>query len=187
MLGTFVKELNKRNISGYESLIGVPGTVGGALYMNAGAYGLEISKNLISVDVININGRTKSCTLKDISFSYRESTFSDDEILLNAIFKCKVGNKKLINENRLYASESRKQKQPLKYRSAGSIFKNPTRKLAAGLLIDKSGLKGLKIGGAQISDKHANFIINIKNAQYSEVIELIQIAKEKVLKPLDLR
>ena len=102
-----VKKATKQGIKGLESLVGVPGTVGGALYMNAGAYGLEISNNLISVDVININGRTKSYTLKDISFSYRESTFSDDEILLNAIFKCKIGNKKSINKNRLYASESR--------------------------------------------------------------------------------
>ena len=182
MLGTFVKELNKRNITGYESLIGVPGTLGGALIMNAGAYGSEISNNLISVESIDYMGNIKNYKVKSLNFAYRESSFPKNELLLNATFKCKKGNKEIINEKKINASNQRKEKQPLKYRSAGSIFKNPSPKYAAGYLIDQSGLKGLEIGGAQISTKHANFIINKNNkATYKDVIELIEIIKKKIL------
>jgi len=187
MLGTLVKELNKKNIEGYESLIGVPGTVGGALFMNAGAYGSEISNNLISVNTIDINGYKKIYSVNDLTFKYRTSSFTKNEILLNAVFKCTKGNKTLIEKNRRLASKSRKEKQPLNYRSAGSIFKNPNEKLAAGFLIDKAGLKGLTIGGAQISKKHANFIININKAKYLDVYKLIKIIKEKVLKKFNLK
>ena len=187
MLGTLVKELNKKNIKGYESLIGVPGTVGGALFMNAGAYGSEISNNLISVSAIDMNGYEKSYSSEDLTFSYRSSSFSKNEILLDAIFKCQKGNKDTIKINRKLASNSRKEKQPLNFRSAGSIFKNPNKKIAAGLLIDKAGLKGLTIGGAQVSKKHANFIININEAKYSDVFELIEIIRKKVFEEFNVK
>ena len=188
MLGTFVKELNKRNITGYESLIGVPGTSGGAIIMNAGAYGSEISNNLISVESIDYRGNIKNYKVKNLNFTYRGSSFSKNELLLNATFKCKKGNKKIIHTKKINASNQRKEKQPLKYRSAGSIFKNPSSEYAAGYLIDKSGLKGLQIGGAQISTKHANFIINKNNeATYKEVVELIEIIKKKVLSMFNIK
>ena len=180
MLGTLVKELNKRDITGYESLIGVPGTVGGALIMNAGAFGSEISNNFISARTITNNGIIKEYDYKKIIFSYRESSFPKNEILIDALFKCKKGNNKKINERKMASSKERKEKQPLKYRSAGSIFKNPSQKIAAGYLIDKANLKGFQIGGAQISEKHANFIINTGNASSNDVIELINIIKKKV-------
>ena len=179
MLGTFVKKLSKKNIEGYETLIGVPGTVGGALVMNAGAFGSEISNNLILVNTININGEKHQYKLKDLSFSYRQSSFKNNEILLNAIFNCNVGNKNIIERNKRTASELRKKNQPLKYRSAGSIFKNPSN-VAAGYLIDKAGLKGKQIGNAQISNKHANFILNLGNAKSTDVLELIKIIKREV-------
>ena len=180
MLGTFVKKLNNKNIAGYETLIGVPGTVGGALIMNAGAFGSEISKNLISVNAININGQKKHYKFKDINFAYRYSSFNRDDILIDALFRCQVGNKKNIEENKKKASNLRKTNQPLKYRSAGSIFKNPTSSVAAGYLIDKAGLKGTKIGDAEISNKHANFILNLGKAKSNEVLDLIKMIKEKI-------
>ena len=180
MLGTFVKKLNKHNIEGYETLIGVPGTVGGALIMNAGAFGKEISNNLISVNTIDINGNKRHYKANEIKFSYRNSTFKKDEILINALFKCKIGNKAEINRNKKNASNLRKMNQPLKFRSAGSIFKNPNQNIAAGYLIDKAGLKGMQIGDAQISNKHANFIINLGNAKSNEILELIGIIKNKI-------
>ena len=179
MLGTLVKELSKHNVTGFESLGGVPGTVGGALIMNAGAFGGEISNHLISVTSINMDGKIKKYNNIDITFSYRKSTFPNDELLIDAIFRCNKGNKDSIRNKRLAASSLRKKNQPLRYRSAGSIFKNP-KDTAAGYLIDKTGLKGKKIGGAQISEKHANFIINKENASSRDVIKLINIIEKKV-------
>ncbi len=179
MLGTLVKQLNHRDITGFESLVGVPGTVGGALMMNAGAFGAEISNNLLSVNTIDQNGNIKKYSVGDIDFSYRDSNFPTNEILINALFKCKRGNKKIIDDKKNSASKLRKKNQPLKYRSAGSIFKNP-HDVAAGYLIDQAGLKGIRIGDAEISTKHANFIINLGNAKSSDVIELIKLIKNKV-------
>tara|TARA_B100000029_G_scaffold445228_1_gene465516 strand:+ start:176 stop:1087 length:912 start_codon:yes stop_codon:yes gene_type:complete len=180
MLGTFVKELNRNNITGFESLGGVPGTVGGALIMNAGAFGGEISNHLISVTSINMNGKIKEYANTDINFSYRKSSFPKDELLVNAIFRCNKGDKNKIKEKRLESSSLRKKNQPLKYRSAGSIFKNPKNDLAAGYLIDQAGLKGKRIGDAEISTKHANFIINKGKASSNDVISLIKIIEKKV-------
>tara|TARA_Y100001970_G_scaffold294159_1_gene447694 strand:+ start:21156 stop:22082 length:927 start_codon:yes stop_codon:yes gene_type:complete len=186
MLGTLVKELNSKNIIGFESLMGVPGTVGGAIIMNAGAFGAEISNNLISVNTINIKGEVKKYLVNDINFSYRYSNFPDDEILIDAIFKCNIGDKEIIHNNKNNASTLRKKNQPLTYRSAGSIFKNPTD-VAAGYLIDKAGLKGMKIGNAQISEKHANFIVNLGGAKCNEVLELIKIIKNKIYNSYDIK
>ena len=179
MLGTLVKQLNHRYITGFESLMGVPGTVGGALMMNAGAFGSEISNNLLSVSAIDQNGNIKKYSIRDINFSYRNSDFPNNEILIDALFKCKRGNKKIIDNKKYSASKLRKENQPLKYRSAGSIFKNPSN-MAAGYLIDQAGLKGKKIGGAEISNKHANFILNIDNAKCNDVMKLIKIISNEI-------
>ena len=101
MLGTFVKEVSKRNYCGFESMVGVPGTIGGALIMNAGAYGSEISNNLVSVNTIKLNGEENTYLCNDINFSYRKSSFPKNEILLNAIFNLKKGNKDLIKKIKL--------------------------------------------------------------------------------------
>ncbi|MBI45349.1 MAG: UDP-N-acetylenolpyruvoylglucosamine reductase [Candidatus Marinimicrobia bacterium] len=180
MLGTLVKKINQHNITGFESLGGVPGTVGGALIMNAGAFGAEISNYLISVSTINMEGKIKTYKNNDIDFAYRSSSFPKNELLVSAVFKCNKGNKNTIKNKKMDASKLRKKNQPLKYRSAGSIFKNPSQDLAAGYLIDKAGLKGKRIGGAQISEKHANFIINIDNASSNDVISLIELVKKEI-------
>ena len=179
MLSALVQEIHKKNITGFETLMGVPGTLGGALVMNAGAFGSEISNNLIFVETINILGQKKRYNVDEIDFEYRKSNFPKNEIIINALFNCKKGLKSNINDKRDIASKQRKTTQPLTYRSAGSIFKNP-KENAAGYLIDKAGLKGLQIGGAKISEKHANFIVNLGNAKSTDVLELIDVIKKKI-------
>ena len=182
MLGTMVKEAMAAEIGGLESLIGVPGTVGGALIMNAGAFGSEISKCFEEAKTMTIEGDTKSYKKGEIEFSYRHSTFPKNEILLEATFQCKRGKPAEILKDRKVASDGRKSNQPLKFRSAGSIFKNPSDSLAAGYLIDKTGLKGTERGGAAISEKHANFIVNMGDATAADVLYLIKLAKKYVAK-----
>ena len=186
MLGTMVKLALSKGYKGFESLVGVPGTVGGAIIMNAGAHGTEISELLVSSRTIKKDGTIKTYKKNDIIFSYRKSTFPKDEILLDAKFKLKSGNKKNILKRKKEVSVKRKESQPLKYRSAGSIFKNPN-KFAAGYLIDKVGLKGLRIGDAEISTKHANFIINHGKAKSEQIYKLINIMKNKVMKEFNIK
>ena len=186
MLGTMVKQATRKGFKGMESLVGVPGTVGGALYMNAGAYKDEISNRFHSALLLDKTGFEKTYNRADINFKYRYSSFPKDEILIRAIFHYEKGDVETISKNKKEASNKRKISQPLKYRSAGSIFKNPTKEFPAGYLIDKSGLKGLRIGDAEISEKHANFIINKGNAKSKDIIALINIAKDKVLKKFNI-
>ena len=181
MLGKMVKECTKRNLSGLESLIGVPGTLGGALIMNAGAFGGEISNYLEYVSVINMSGDEKKYQQKDIKFNYRNSSFSDNEILINANFKFIFSDQKTVSKNKIKASGGRKSSQPLRFRSAGSVFKNPSEG-AAGYFIDKAGLKGTKSGDAEISNVHANFFVNHGTATAKDVVRLINIARKKVYK-----
>ena len=180
MLGKMVKESMKHDLKGLENLIGVPGTLGGALMMNAGAWGGEISENLETVELLNERNEIQVLSKADIDFSYRSSSFSKDIILLSATFKLKKSPKEIIQDNFDLAKLGRKNTQPLNYRSAGSVFKNPSTKHSAGMLIDQSGLKGFSIGGAKISNKHANFFVNNGNAKADDMISLIKKAKNTV-------
>ena len=179
MLGKMVKECISRNLSGVESMIGVPGTLGGALVMNAGAFGGEISNYLKHVTVMQMDGQEKQYQPGDISFSYRHSTFPDDEIVISAEFELIQSDKETVQEKRAVASGGRKATQPLKFRSAGSVFKNP-KEGAAGYYIDQAGLKGTKVGDAEISPIHANFFVNHGKAKASDVVALIRLARETV-------
>ena len=169
-----------------ESMIGVPGTLGGALIMNAGAFGGEISNCLDIIKVMLMTGETKIYQKDDIDFSYRNSTFPKNEILLSASFNLIEKSADEIQYDRAKASKGRKDTQPLRFRSAGSVFKNPKTDLAAGYLIDKAGLKGSRIGDAEISTKHANFSINHGNAKAKDVVDLILLAKKTVLEKFDV-
>jgi len=180
MLGKMVRESMKHDLKGLENLIGVPGTLGGALMMNAGAWGGEISENLETVELLNGRNEIQVLSKADIDFSYRSSSFSKDIILLSATFKLKKSPKKIIQDNFDLAKLGRKNTQPLNYRSAGSVFKNPSTKHSAGMLIDQSGLKGFSIGGAKISNKHANFFVNNGDAKADDMISLIKKAKNTV-------
>ena len=179
MLGKMVKECIGLNLSGVESMIGVPGTLGGALVMNAGAFGGEISNCLKHVTVMKMDGQEKQYQPGDISFSYRHSTFPDDEIVISAEFELIQSDKETVQEKRAVASGGRKATQPLRFRSAGSVFKNP-KEGAAGYYIDQAGLKGTKVGDAEISPIHANFFVNHGKAKASDVVALIRLARETV-------
>jgi len=179
MLGKIVKHAVKNNLIGLENLNGVPGTLGGALIMNAGAWGGEISENLIHVEVINSKSEIQKIQKKDLNFSYRQSSFNKDDILLSAKFNLKKADKDIIKENFIEAQSGRKKSQPLNKRSAGSLFKNPKNN-SAGKLLDEAGLKGLSIGDAKISEKHANFFINDGDASSRDMLMLIKKAHKEV-------
>ena len=186
MLGKLVKECIKRNLTGMESLIGVPGTVGGALVMNAGAFGGEISNNLVNVDVMKMDGKIETLNYGDINFDYRFSTFKKDEFIILARFSFQKGDYQLIQQKRAKASKGRKSSQPLRFRSAGSVFKNPDSR-PAGYLIDQAGLKGTKIGQAEISTHHANFFINNGDAKARDIAKLIRITRKKVYEKFNIK
>ena len=179
MLGKIVKYAVKNDLIGLENLNGVPGTLGGALIMNAGAWGGEISENLVHVELINSKSEVKKIQKKDLNFSYRQSSFDKDDILLSAKFNLKKADKNIIKENFMEAQSGRKKSQPLNKRSAGSLFKNP-KNSSAGKLLDDAGLKGFSIGDAKISEKHANFFINDGNASSSDMLMLIKKAHQEV-------
>ena len=179
MLGKIVKHAVKNNLIGLENLNGVPGTLGGALIMNAGAWGGEISENLIHVEVINSKSEIQKIQKKDLNFSYRQSSFNKDDILLSAKFNLKKADKNIIKENFIEAQSGRKKSQPLNKRSAGSLFKNPKNN-SAGKLLDEAGLKGFSIGDAKISEKHANFFINDGDASSRDMLMLIKKAHKEV-------
>lgn len=179
MLGKIVKHAVKNNLIGLENLNGVPGTLGGALIMNAGAWGGEISENLIHVEVINSKSEIQKIQKKDLNFSYRQSSFNKDDILLSAKFNLKKADKDIIKENFIDAQSGRKKSQPLNKKSAGSLFKNPKNN-SAGKLLDEAGLKGFSIGDAKISEKHANFFINDGDASSRDMLMLIKKAHKEV-------
>ena len=179
MLGKIVKHAVKNNLIGLENLNGVPGTLGGALIMNAGAWGGEISENLIHVEVINLKSEIQKIQKKDLNFSYRQSSFNKDDILLSAKFNLQKADKDVIKENFIEAQSGRKKSQPLNKRSAGSLFKNPKNN-SAGKLLDEAGLKGFSIGDAKISEKHANFFINDGDASSRDMLMLIKKAHKEV-------
>ncbi len=184
-LSKLVKECIKQSLAGLETLIGIPGTLGGALIMNAGAFGNEISNYLTFIELLNSNGVVEQKPANEIEFRYRSSNFNKDDIILSAEFKLKKASENEIRKNRDQANLSRKSTQPLKFRSAGSVFKNP-KDFAAGYLIDQAGLKGKTIGGAVVSHIHANFIINQANAKADDIVQLIKIMRNTILKKYSL-
>lgn len=174
-------EIQKSGLSGFEFAYGIPGTVGGAVYMNAGAYGGEIKDCIISARYLDKSGEIKEITAEDMRLSYRKSIFQENGgIILSAVFEFEKDDKDRIQEKMNDYLSRRKEKQPLEFPSAGSVFKRPDGNFA-GTLIEKSGLKGAKIGGAKVSKKHAGFIVNTGGATGSDVKELIKKIQEKVL------
>jgi len=184
MMGSFVKKCTSKNLTGMESLIGVPGTVGGAIKMNAGAWGMEISNYIKSIRKMNLNGKITELFKEEIIFGYRNSSIKN-ELILSSKFEFKKSKKEKIDELKSKASFSRKESQPLKFRSAGSVFKNPENN-SAGYLIDKVGLKGMRVGDAEISKKHANFFLNLGNASSIDIVKLINYARKKVKDKFDI-
>ncbi len=175
----------RKGIAGYEFLAGIPGTVGGAVKMNAGAYGSEIKDVLIETTIIDEKYNLRKLTNEEQKFSYRNSIFFDKKwIIIGSKFKVEKGDISEIKERRKSIIEARREKQPLELPNAGSIFKRSDDCVPAKL-IDEAGLKGYSIGGAQISTKHAGFIVNTGNATAKDIIKLIKYTKEVIKEKYD--
>lgn len=174
-----VKLMNEE-LSGFEELSGIPGTIGGAIFMNAGAYGKEIKDINLSTRCMDYDGNIFELSNKEQEFEYRSSVFNKkDYIILETRLRLEYGKKEEIKKKMDEYLSSRKEKQPIEYPSAGSTFKRKEGVITAKL-IDECGLKGFQIGGAKVSEKHAGFIINYDNATAKDVIDLIKYVKEKV-------
>ena len=169
------------SLTGFETLHGIPGSLGGAVYMNAGAYGGEIKDVCESVTVLE-NGEIREYAARDCDFSYRHSAFEDkDAVIISARFRLKPGDPEKIRAIMRDLSDRRRAKQPLEFPSAGSTFKRPTGDFAARL-IEAAGLKGRQNGGAQVSEKHAGFLINRGGATFEDFYGLMEIVKKEVFK-----
>lgn len=182
MINKLSMELSKLGYKGFEWASGIPGTIGGCIYNNAGCYGSDISDNLIDVTVFCDN--KIYCLRKDeLSFSYRNSTFKMNNkfVILKAKFKFEKGDPEELLDLIKVRTNKRIESQPLEYPSCGSVFRNPEG-LIAGKLIDEANLKGKCVGGAMVSNKHANFIINNGNATPEDIIELINEIKNTIKK-----
>lgn len=171
----------RASLTGLEFAYGIPGSVGGAVFMNAGAYGGEISQVLVSVDYLDENAEIRTISAKDAQLSYRRSIFMDhpEWVILRAKFSLGHGDPAEIQSTMDALMGRRKSKQPLEFPSAGSTFKRPEGSYAS-MLIDQCGLKGLTVGGAQVSEKHAGFVINRGNATFADVTALCTKVREIV-------
>ena len=179
-LGRMVTFCAKNDLGGMEGLIGVPGTVGGALRMNAGAYGMQIGTYVREVKLYRAADR-KLEILKgnQISFEYRHTSFAPDDMMLAVTLELPSRPFKQILEGIRICNEKRRSSQPLGQKSAGCIFKNPPG-ASAGRMIDELGLKGLSVGDARISDRHANFFVNANKASAKDMLTLIADVRERV-------
>ena len=181
-LGALAQKCLKEEVAGFEFASGIPGTIGGAIRMNAGAHGSEMKDIVKTVTYMTRYGEIHTITNEQAKFEYRKSLFSEkDYIILEVELQLKTGKAEEIKEKMTEYATYRKEKQPIEYPSAGSTFKRGTDFITAKL-IDECGLKGYQIGGAQISEKHAGFIINKNNATAKDVINLMEYAKEQVYK-----
>lgn len=181
-LGALAQKCLKEEVAGFEFASGIPGTIGGAIRMNAGAHGSEMKDIVKTVKYMTRDGEIHTITNEQAKFEYRKSLFSEkDYIILEVELQLKIGKAEEIKEKMTEYATYRKEKQPIEYPSAGSTFKRGTDFITAKL-IDECGLKGYQIGGAQISEKHAGFIINKNNATAKDVINLMEYAKEQVYK-----
>ncbi len=171
----------KNALTGLEFAAGIPGTIGGAIFMNAGAYKSDMGYIVQTVKVLTPDYKVVEFENKELGFHYRTSFLKKhkDFICLEAVLRLEKGDKTKIAEVMKNRLKRRVESQPLNYPSAGSVFRNP-KDMFAGELIEKAGLKGKKIGGAMISDKHANFIVNTGNASSEDVKKLITLAQETV-------
>ena len=170
-----------RGLAGLEFASGIPGSVGGAVTMNAGAYGGEIAQALEEVTFLDEAGNIQTIPASACGFGYRKSIFSNGTyLILKARFRLEQGDPHAIKARMDELTAQRKAKQPLEYPSAGSMFKRPPGHFAAAL-IDQCGLKGLTVGGAQVSEKHAGFVVNRGGATCADVLDLVRQVRERVL------
>ncbi len=179
-LGRMVTTCAKRDMGGMEGLIGVPGTVGGALRMNAGAYGTQIGSFVREVQVYRAaTGRIETLRGAEINFEYRHTSFAPDDIMLSVRLELPSKPYSEILQGIRICNEKRRASQPLNQKSAGCIFKNPPGG-SAGRMIDELGLKGHAVGDARVSDRHANFFVNAGHASAADMLALIDDVRRRV-------
>lgn len=187
LLSRVCKFALENSLTGMEASFGIPGSVGGGLYMNAGAYGTEMKDYVVKAEYLDPDGSLKECSREEMKLSYRHSVFSENSYIITAVYiGLKKGDKSEIRAAMTDYMTRRKAKQPLEYPSAGSVFKRPEGYFA-GALIEQCGLKGRSIGDAQVSEKHAGFIINKGNATCKDVTELIRLCQDTVFKEKGVR
>ncbi len=181
LMSTFARALASDDLAGFEALSGIPGSIGGACFMNAGAYGTEMKDLVKSVHVVTPDGKeSKIVEAKDLDMGYRHSALMENGyIVTEVIFELTSGNQAEIVANMKDFAEKRNSKQPIQYPSAGSFFKRPEGYFA-GKLIEDAGLKGLTVGGAQVSQLHAGFIINIGGATSKDIVQLMHLIQNTV-------
>ena len=161
-------------LTGLEFACGIPGSIGGAIYMNAGAYGGEVKDVISQVEVVTRDGQLKTYAGADCDFSYRHSRFQEgDEVILGVTFDLAPGDQSAIDSKVAELTHLRQSKQPLEYPSCGSVFKRPEGYFA-GKLIQDAGLQGYQVGGAQVSTKHAGFIVNVDHATATDYLAVIE-------------
>lgn len=172
----------KRGLSGLEFAGGIPGSVGGAVYMNAGAHGSDTSKILQSARIVLHDGQIVTYSVEDMQYAYRHSILQEQPgIVVEASFQMKIGDRDTIMAEMNKHKDRRRITQPLQQPSAGSVFRNPPGDYSARL-IESAGLKGYRIGGAEISTQHANFIVNVGQSTADDVLTLISHVQQEVLK-----
>jgi UDP-N-acetylmuramate dehydrogenase len=178
-LSQLVRHCSQKGLGGLEFLAGIPGTVGGAVIMNAGAIGKDVGSVVQSIEMLSPQGELISRDRSDLVFSYRASSIQEGTLVIRASLHCTMETPQVVSKRVAEYLARRKATQPLEYPSAGSVFKNPPGDYA-GRLIEETGLKGKKIGGAMISPKHANYIVNTGGARAEDVLALMEMAKEIV-------
>ncbi len=180
LLSRLARIATEEGLSGMECISGIPGSVGGALYMNAGAYGAEISDITESVTYLMPNGELVCSPRNDLKLEYRNTSFMENSgIIVSCVLRLKRGNKERIAADMAEITKRRIDKQPIELPSAGSFFKRPEGHFA-GKLIEDCGLKGYSVGGAKISEKHAGFVVNFNNASAADVIGVMNGVRDKV-------
>lgn len=161
------------SLTGFEFACGIPGSIGGAVYMNAGAYGGEIAHILVSAQVLNKAGEVRTIDAREMKFGYRHSILQDEgDIVISAKFALKPGDYTLISQEMDRLTHLRQLKQPLEYPSCGSVFKRPVGHFA-GQLISEAGLQGVRVGGVEVSQKHAGFMVNVADGTAKDYEDLI--------------
>ena len=170
------------SLTGFEFASGIPGTIGGGLFMNAGAYGGELKDVVISVRLLQRNGEIRTVPNEEMEFSYRRSVLSENgAVALETVLKLEKGDRETIRARMQELGARRKEKQPLEFASAGSTFKRPEGHFA-GALIEEAGLKGFRIGNAGVSETHAGFVVNYKDASADDIYRVIRHVQTEVLR-----
>lgn len=186
-LAELAKKVARHSLTGFEFAEGIPGTLGGAVTMNAGAYGGEINDVILEALVLDNEGKIRTLSKEELQLGYRTSIIGRNHyVVLEAVLELKEGNQEEIFDKMKDLSSRRREKQPLEYPSAGSTFKRPEGYFA-GKLIDDTGLRGFGIGGAKVSDKHCGFIINADHATAVDVRRLIQEVQNRVEEKFGVR